>query len=81
MKYLREINGYGMVEVDKKTADALDGWEISRRLLHQAVDQYVDGIQKKMIREVLSNTKLYSNGWHVENKESFDNFRRKLNGG
>lgn len=44
MKYLREINGYGMVEVDKKTADALDGWEISRRLLHQAVDQYVDRI-------------------------------------
>lgn len=51
MKYLREINGYGMVEVDKKTADALDGWEISRRLLHRAVDQYVDENQKKMIRE------------------------------
>lgn len=81
MKYLREINGYGMVEVDKKTADALDGWEISRRLLHRAVDQYVDGIQKKMIREVLSNTKLHSNEWHVENKETFDNFRRKRNGG
>ena len=80
MKYLREINGYGMVEVNKETTDALDGWEAGRRLLHQAVDQYVDEAQKKMIREVLSDTKLHSNGWHVENKESFDNFRRKRNG-
>lgn len=51
MKYLREIDGYGMVEVDKETADALDGWEAGRRLLHRAVDQYVDETQKKMIRE------------------------------
>lgn len=79
MKYLREIDGYGMVEVDKETADALDGWEAGRRLLHRAVDQYVDETQKKMIREVLSDTKLHSNGWHIENKESFDNFRRKRN--
>ena len=80
MKYLREINGYGMVEVNRKTADVLDGWEVGRRLLHQAVDQYVDKIQKKMIEEVLSNTKLHSNGRHIENKETFDNFRRKHNG-
>lgn len=79
MKYLREINGYGMVEVDKKTADALNVWEAGRRLLHLAVDQYVDESQNKMIREVLSDTKLHSNGWHIENKESFDNFRRKRN--